>query len=157
MPKVKERCEKKHIDRETFERLASMGLTVKQIAGFFDMNERSMYYRMQSDPTLRETLERGRSKGVAWMAAQLWKAAENGDTKAITFWLKAKGGFIEQTKVDVSNSDGSLQPKGGIAALIDEINTRLGGGSVAAQTAVNTALVQAIPEVLDADDDRDDE
>lgn len=117
----------KEIDVTTAEKLAGIGMPLPRIAAFFSLKEDAFRIRMKQDQTLGEAIERGRAKGVASMVSKLWDKAQDGDTKAIIFWLRCRGDFVEKTALDVTNSDGTLkkQPFENYQAMVDAINRRI--------------------------------
>lgn len=98
----------KPVDLETIEKLASLGVTVIQIASFFNMTEKSFYRKAEKDPEILLALNRGRSKGIVSVSAKLYEKIQEGDTKAIMFYLRARGGWNDRLNVDITSSDGSL-------------------------------------------------
>lgn len=98
----------KPVNLEEVEKLASLGISVLQIAHFFDMTEKSLYRKAEKAPEIMMAINKGRSKGVIQVAAKLYEKIQQGDTKAIMFYLRAKGGFNDTLRVDHTSSDGSF-------------------------------------------------
>ena len=75
------------------ERLAGLGLTAAQIADRVGVSRRTLFARMESDPALREAMDRGISAAVEMYATILQDEALRGNLTAIIYFLKTKGGF----------------------------------------------------------------
>jgi hypothetical protein len=89
----------KAVDLRKVERCAKKGYTKEQIATACGMAPSTFFVKMAEQPEISEAIDRGRDKGVAFAADKLWKAIENGNTAAVFFFLKAKGGWKETVKV----------------------------------------------------------
>ena len=70
------------IDTKALESLAGMGATDEEIAGFFDVNVRTIE-RRKKDPTFVEAMERGRAKGKLNLRRIQLKLAETNPAMAI--------------------------------------------------------------------------
>ena len=79
-------------DRE-IERLAGLGMTAAQIADRVGVSRRTLFTRMESDPTLREAMDRGISAAVELNATILREEALKGNLTAVIFYLKTRGGY----------------------------------------------------------------
>jgi len=100
LPGIPPRAER--IDYAQVERFAKLGLTAPQIAA-----------RLRLDPEaaeseeFREAVEYWRSVGVSEIAARCFELAAEGNTRAITFLLKAVGGWSETSRRPTKESDGA--------------------------------------------------
>lgn len=101
----------KPVNIDQIEKLASLGVTVSQIAGFFNMTEKSLYRKAEKNAEITCAINRGRSKGVITASAKLYEKMQDGDTRAIMFYLRAKGGFNDRVNVDITSSDGTFGDK----------------------------------------------
>ena len=70
------------IDTKALESLAGMGATDEEIAGFFDVNVRTIE-RRKKDPAFVEAMERGRAKGKLNLRRIQLKLAESNPAMAI--------------------------------------------------------------------------
>ena len=75
------------------ERLAGLGLTAAQIADRVGISRRTLFSRLESDPALREAMDRGVSAAVELNATILREEALKGNLTAVIFYLKTRGGY----------------------------------------------------------------
>lgn len=86
---------------ETIERLAGYGLNLIHLAAFLNMSKATLNRRMQENTPLREAIEKGRARAVAKVAQMAFIRASSGRNDLMTmFWLKTRGGFIEDQEVE---------------------------------------------------------
>lgn len=129
------------IDLKQVENLAARGLTNDKIAYAMGFSPRTLYNNKKENAELAEAIARGRSKGEMVVSDVLFDMAtskekvevqvvtkkgvekvtqdkydERTRLEAAKFWLERRGGWIkkEQTDVDLSSTDGSMSPQGGI-------------------------------------------
>lgn len=81
-------------------------LTQMQLADYFKMNRDTFAAIMARDERVRQAYERGSAQGVAAIGRQLFKEAMEGNTTAAIFYLKAKGGWREVQRTEVTGPDG---------------------------------------------------
>lgn len=86
------------IDMEEAERMASDGLTFKQIAYALGVSERTVYNRLRSDDEFCAAVNRGRARGVREVASKLKEMALDGNLQAMLFYLKNNGGWTEKAR-----------------------------------------------------------
>lgn len=111
----------KPVDLNNIEKLASLGVTVLQIAHFFDMTEKSFYRKAEKDPEIMNAVNRGRARGIVSASGKLYQKMQEGDTKAIMFFLRARAGWNDSTlHVDHTFSEG--MPKSPIANYRELLN-----------------------------------
>ena len=90
------------IDPKRVEALASRGLSLEQIAVSLGFNVRTLLRHKKQESELSEAIKRGREKGIATVANKLFESAMAGNTAAMIFFLKARGGWSE--KIDISST-----------------------------------------------------
>ena len=73
---------------EQVEKLAGLGLTMKQLARCIGIGESTLYRYMNTKRELRESLKRGRAKGLSLVANALHQNALSGNVVAQIFYLK---------------------------------------------------------------------
>ena len=84
--------------------------TVEQIADYFGIGRTTFFELMNRQPEISERYKKGRSKAIGRVAKTLVEQAAEGNMTAAIFYLKTQGGWRETQSVDLSNSDGSLNP-----------------------------------------------
>lgn len=90
------------IDLKRAEALAARGLTLEQIAVSLGIGVRTLSRHKRQEADLAEAIKRGREKGIATVANKLFESAMDGNTAAMIFFLKARGGWSE--KIDISST-----------------------------------------------------
>ena len=78
------------IHPEDIERLASQGLSTKQIAHCLGIARSTLYVRMQQQSDISDALKGGRAKGLAEVANALFESAVGGNVTAMIYYLKAR-------------------------------------------------------------------
>ncbi len=76
--------------KKEVERLSGLGLRYEDIASILEISSDTLvkYYTKE--------LKKGRGVANSVIAESLFKKAENGDTVSQIFWLKTRGGFVEE-------------------------------------------------------------
>lgn len=87
---------------EKIEYLASLGLDEGQIAAQFNIPSTTLRYWRVEEPKVNLAIERGLSSSILIATDQLNQMIQNGDFKAIRFFLERKGGW--GTTVTIRNS-----------------------------------------------------
>lgn len=88
---------------EQAEQCASLGMSYEQIANALDIAQTTLIAKRHAFPELDKAIERGRAKGVQMVANALFEnAVVKKDVKAQTFYLKTKGGFVEEVKKNIT-------------------------------------------------------
>lgn len=78
-------------------------LTMEQVADFFGITGRTLRRRMHSDARIMSAYKTGKASAISRVANRLLKAAEDGNTTAMIFYLKTQAGWRETEAVpDVS-------------------------------------------------------
>jgi hypothetical protein len=124
-PKVKE------INLRKVEECAKKGYTKEQIAVACGMAPSTFFVKMAERPEISEAIDRGRDKGISFAADKLWGAIKNGNTAAVFFFLKAKGGWKETVKVQQGEDAADRKA---IADLLERAQTVPGGMSILIDT-----------------------
>ena len=75
-------------DLNEIEAYAAQGLTIKQIADCIDVGRSTFYDHMEKDPDIRDSVKRGRSKGIGTITNSLFNSAKGGNVTAQIFYLK---------------------------------------------------------------------
>jgi len=133
-PKVKE------VNLRKVEECAKKGYTKEQIAYACGMAPSTFFAKMTVRPEISEAIERGREKGIGFVADKLWKSIGKGNTAAVFFYLKAKGGWKETVKVQQGEDAADRKAiadlleraqgvPGGISVLIDTLRAETSGAA----------------------------
>lgn len=78
------------IDLKEVERLASLGLTMEQIAASMGIGTRTLERRKADLAEVAEAIKKGQAKGISEVANALWSNAMGGNVTAQIFFLKAR-------------------------------------------------------------------
>lgn len=99
------------IDLSKLEALAARGLNYEQLGRALGYTGRALFrWRKRAD--VQEAIDKGRAKGAAQVANKLFDlATKENNLGAIIFYLKARCGWREETKLDLTSSDKSMSPK----------------------------------------------
>lgn len=96
-------------ERQKVFQLTAAGFTVEDVARVI-----YRYGKPISDKTIRKYFQKelstARIEAVGTVAARLFKKAIDGDTTAMIFYLKTRGGWKETSVNEITNPDGSLTP-----------------------------------------------
>lgn len=103
-------------DREYVQRAALIGAPHSKIAQAMGIGLKTLKSKYA------EELALGRFELTNEAAGHLVRRMRMGDTQAIIFFLKTRAGWHERTGVDLSNEDGSLQPR-----TINIVAAKIGG------------------------------
>lgn len=76
------------IDPAKVEAYAAQGLTVKQIADCCDVSRSYFYTQMKDHADIKDSIKRGRSKGIGTITNSLFQSAKGGNVTAQIFYLK---------------------------------------------------------------------
>jgi len=80
------------IDPDKVAELSSIGLSIREIAGYFGLSEDTFKRRRNEHPELDEAIQRGRSQGVSEVATALKRrAVEDCDPQAMKLYLQSLG------------------------------------------------------------------
>ena len=83
--------------QDNIEQWASLGLTDEQIAHHLGLCRQTLSEKKWDIPDIADAIKRGRSAGITEVADLLRQKAITGDTGAMIFYLKAKGGWSDRT------------------------------------------------------------
>ena len=99
------------INLQQVETLAANGLTQQQIADSLGISVSTIESRLRESEEFKDAIKKGKSKGIAIIANQLFEKAKSGDTTSIIFYLKTQAGWKETQTIDHQSSDGTMSPK----------------------------------------------
>lgn len=88
------------INLQEVEALAANGLTQQQIADSLGISVSTIESRLRENEEFKDAIKRGKSKGIAMIANQLFKKAKSGDTTSMIFFLKTQAGWKETQTVE---------------------------------------------------------
>jgi len=94
------------IDIEKVATLASQGLNKAQVAGVIGLCESQWYVREEQNPEIAEAYKRGKAKGVLAISNALFEQARSGNITAQIFFLKCKGDWRENKRIEITGADG---------------------------------------------------
>ena len=84
---------------EQCERMAGLGMTLKQMGHIIGVSKPTLDRRMLDQPELVEALERGRAKASASVRGTAFKMATSGKHAVMTiFWLKCRDQWREASE-----------------------------------------------------------
>ncbi|MCX8696552.1 winged helix-turn-helix transcriptional regulator [Gilliamella sp. B2828] len=106
------------INLQQVEKLAANGLTQQQIADSLGISVSTIESRLRESEEFKDAIKKGKAKGIAIIANQLFEKAQSGDTTSIIFYLKTQGGWKESQVVE---SKISLVDE--VALLMEEISS----------------------------------
>src|SRR3954468_22411850 len=91
------------IDYKKLFKLASLGLSDKQICGCLKISQETFIKKRNSIPEFSEVLEAGRAEGIRFHAEQIMKQSRKGGYQATALFLKSHGGpkWQDRTKTDI--------------------------------------------------------
>ena len=85
-------------------------LNQEQIADYLGVSRATFNRMLERDPEVLRQYKKGKSKAIANVAGNLIAQAESGNAAAAIFYLKTQAGWTEKQAIDLSNTDGTLQP-----------------------------------------------
>lgn len=100
---------KKHLtddQRRELKTLGAVGLSFRQMAAYFGIGHNTFDRMRDDDPTIDELIEQGAANALAKVGAKLYEGAMEGNTTAQIFIMKAKGGWRENARIEVTGADG---------------------------------------------------
>lgn len=108
------------IDIAEVEEMAAHGLSFKEISICLGITERTLQRRKKLQKDLEEAIERGRTKGIQAVANKLFEQCMGGNSKAMVFYLQARGGWTtkQEVKADVTSTvKTEIQPPEGLEEI----------------------------------------
>src|SRR5690349_7055142 len=99
------------------EEMSADGMTQFHIAGYFGMHQSTWFERCKIFPELSEAYFRGKSKGVKFVTGLLKKLMEDGNERAIMFYLKNVAKFSEIDTPERNVNEDKDKPKTSLATL----------------------------------------
>jgi len=101
------------------ESAASRGLTDRQIGELLGVSRATISRRKSDDDAFETAIKKGRARGVEQVANALFEQALSGNTTAMIFFLKCRGGWNEKVDpveflptpvIKIMSSDGKSIP-----------------------------------------------
>lgn len=80
-------------------------LSREQIAAYFGMTEKTLSAVSERQPEVFTAYRRGKAKAVVKVASALLRAVEDGDMRAIQFFLKTQAGWTEKRYLETNQSE----------------------------------------------------
>lgn len=109
-PEVSERIhEFTEQEIEKIEYYYSIDLAECHIAALFDFTPEWFSVLLKRQRPLRKAKERGKALGSFRSKAMLWKKIQEGDSKLLEFYLKAKENYASTNKLEVTGANGGPQ------------------------------------------------
>lgn len=94
-PKIK-------IDLKKVEEFARICDTDEEIAYNLGISPTTFYVRKRESAEFVEAIKKGKAEAKAYVVGKLMGAIDEGNTTAMIFWLKAKGGWTETQRQEVA-------------------------------------------------------
>lgn len=88
------------VDLDEIEMMASVGMTVKQIADALHLSPSVFGRLVKNDPVVQEAIDRGTARGVKMVTDSLFQNAMKGNVAAQIFWLKNRGSWQDKQELD---------------------------------------------------------
>lgn len=107
-PEKKKTKPKIEINLQHVETLAANGLTQQQIADSLGISVSTIESRLRESEEFKDAIKKGKAKGVAVIANQLFEKAKSGDTTSMIFFLKTQAGWKEKN-TDHTSPDGAMR------------------------------------------------
>ena len=95
--------------RAELETLAAV-LSQEQIADYLGISRTTFQAMVDRDEDISARYKRGKARAIGAIAQSLITEARGGNITAMIFYLKTQAGWREKSEVDLTSSDGSLQP-----------------------------------------------
>ena len=108
------------IDLEEVEKLAALGLSREQIADGLGISASTFYARQRESKDFAEAVKRGEAKGVGVVASALMKQIKEGNVTAMIFYLKAKAGWRDINRTELTGANGGAIAMNAVAQLTNE-------------------------------------
>ena len=80
-------------------------LSKEQIAAYFGMTEKTLSAISERQPEVFTAYRRKKAKAVVRVASALMRATEEGDMRAIQFFLKTQAGWTEKRYLEINQSE----------------------------------------------------
>ena len=80
-------------------------LSKEQIAAYFGMTEKTLSAISERQPEVFTAYRRRKAKAVVRVASALMRATEEGDMRAIQFFLKTQAGWTEKRYLEINKSE----------------------------------------------------
>ncbi len=80
-------------------------LSKEQIAAYFGMTEKTLSAISERRPEVFTAYRRGKAEAVVRVASALMRATEEGDMRAIQFFLKTQAGWTEKRYLEINQSE----------------------------------------------------
>jgi len=93
---------KVEIDMVELEKLASVGLNEQQIADYMGVSTDTFGRRKKDDPDFAECIKRGKSKGIAKIANNLYAQSCEGNVSAGIFFMKNRAGWSDKQDLNAN-------------------------------------------------------
>lgn len=95
---------------EIMEKLAGLGLTIKQICSIIGISHQTLYRRLKEDgiEKISVTLSRGRSVAISKVAAKAFDLALEGDSSMIRYILSTQAGWTEKSQITIEGGENPL-------------------------------------------------
>ena len=97
------------IDLKQVEKLAAIGLNEQQVADSLGICGDTMRSRKSKYPEFIEALKRGKAKGIATVANNLFEQSKDGNVSAGIFFMKNRAGWSD--KQDIHQETKVTYPK----------------------------------------------
>lgn len=88
------------VDLDEIEMMASVGMTVKQIADALHLSPSVFGRLVKNDPVVQEAIDRGQARGVKMITDALFQNAMKGNVAAQIFYLKNKAAWADRQELD---------------------------------------------------------
>lgn len=88
------------VDLDEIEMMASVGMTVKQIADALHLSPSVFGRLVKNDPVVQEAIDRGQARGVKMVTDALFQNAMKGNVAAQIFYLKNKAAWADKQELD---------------------------------------------------------
>ena len=97
----------KRLSKEQVQEIRTLAaiLSKEQIAAYFGMTEKTLSAISERQPEVFTAYRRGKAKAVVRVASALMRATEEGDMRAIQFFLKTQAGWTEKRYLEINQSE----------------------------------------------------
>lgn len=90
------------IDLKQVEKLAAIGLNEQQIADSLGISVPTLEDRKKNNQDFLSALKKGKAKGIAQVANNLFEQSKNGNVSAGIFFMKNRAGWKDKTETEHS-------------------------------------------------------